>query len=436
LPIELPCPQVLRMLRLFAEDAQASTKRECMGDERHSKIQSSKIGSGGRAQTTTNAEYGNHYLKAVTDGISKAGGSVVKAQGIVTDAAISAIKDLGGFFFGEHSHANIATKTAPQPKSYDDERSERARVWAETHALTLQGSYVNHAGMHQQLPYKRGQPFKMEATPAAPAFRQHGPSTRLLVENKDCLHAAQERVSLGLRTCVLDAGSGGHFGGGYQRGASAQEEDLCRRSCLADMVDTHLDDSLPQLYPLRTSCVMVPLVPVFRDDRHAREPYAFLDSPFIVDIGIVAAVNRPQLVKQGDELRLSSRDASHTRACIRSFFAAAQRAEARALVLVPLGCGAFCNPPGHICDIFLEVVNEFEGVFQVRCCAASFAPHVLPHASRVIRITQFIQEIVFAILDDKNTGKMHNPEGNLAPFKRRIERHNATARSQQVLSKQ
>jgi hypothetical protein len=38
------------------------------------------------------------------------------------------------------------------------------------------------------------------------------------------------------------------------------------------------------------------------------------------------------------------------------------------------------------------------------------------------------QEIVFAILDDKNTGKEHNPEGNLAPFKSRIERYNAAAK--------
>jgi hypothetical protein len=35
---------------------------------------------------------------------------------------------------------------------------------------------------------------------------------------------------------------------------------------------------------------------------------------------------------------------------------------------------------------------------------------------------------VFAILDDKNTGKSHNPEGNLQPFKQRIDRFNAKRR--------
>ena len=110
---------------------------------------------------------------------------------------------------------------------------------------------------------------------------------------------------------------------------------------------------------------MVPQVPVFRDDRHASVPYAFLDAPFDVDVGIVAGINRPHLVKQGGELRLAPNDVAHTLACIRNLFGAAQQVKAQALVLVPLGCGAFCNPPGHICDIFLQVINEFDGVFQV-----------------------------------------------------------------------
>jgi hypothetical protein len=51
-----------------------------------------------------------------------------------------------------------------------------------------------------------------------------------------------------------------------------------------------------------------------------------------------------------------------------------------------------------------------------------------PIACELTCVTSFIQEIVFAILDDKNTGKSHNPEGNLAPFKSRIASHNAAAR--------
>jgi uncharacterized protein (TIGR02452 family) len=182
------------------------------------------------------------------------------------------------------------------------------------------------------------------------------------------------------------------------------------------MVDHNLNSSLPQLYPLHASCVMVPLVPVFREDRYAHEPYSVLDEPFIVDIGIVAAIRNPQLTQQGNELRLSPSDVLRTRACIRNFFVAARQVEAQALVLVPLGCGAFCNPPGHICEIFLEVIGEFDGAFEV------FISVQFKFECRSRSVTKFIQEVVFAILDDKNTGKAHNPEGNLAPFKSRIER--------------
>jgi uncharacterized protein (TIGR02452 family) len=136
------------------------------------------------------------------------------------------------------------------------------------------------------------------------------------------------------------------------------------------MIDHDLHSSLPRLYPLHNACVMVPRVPVFRDDRHAREPYALLDDPFLVDVGIVAAINRPALNERacdtGTELRLGAKDAAHTRACIHSFFTAARQVGAHTLVLVPLGCGAFCNPPGHVCEIFLDVIHEFNGVFQVR----------------------------------------------------------------------
>ena len=88
---------------------------------------------------TTNAEYGRHALKAITEGISKAGGSVMKAKSIAADVVVSAVKDLGGFFFGDdqrsherrgnHGQAKSGGGAADSvPKSYDDERSLRARV--------------------------------------------------------------------------------------------------------------------------------------------------------------------------------------------------------------------------------------------------------------------------------------------------------------------
>ena len=61
------------------------------------------------------------------------------------------------------------------------------------------------------------------------------------------------------------------------------------------------------------------------------------------------------------------------------------------LVLGALGCGAFCNPPSHIARLFHEVFEE-------------------PEFKNKYRL------ISFAILDDHNAHRSHNPEGNYLPF--------------------
>jgi uncharacterized protein (TIGR02452 family) len=61
------------------------------------------------------------------------------------------------------------------------------------------------------------------------------------------------------------------------------------------------------------------------------------------------------------------------------------------LVLSAFGCGAFRNTPAHVAALFREVFRETEFIRQFRL-------------------------IVFAILDDHNSGREHNPEGNVLPF--------------------
>jgi len=61
------------------------------------------------------------------------------------------------------------------------------------------------------------------------------------------------------------------------------------------------------------------------------------------------------------------------------------------IVLSAMGCGAFKNPPRHIALLFKEVMQEeaYIGKFKY---------------------------LVFAIIDDGNAGKAHNPQGNIVPF--------------------
>ena len=98
-----------------------------------------------------------------------------------------------------------AAAAVPDHKSYEDQRSERARVWAETHQLTLQGSYINRLGQHRILQYQSSRPFKVAGCTGAAAAEGTGsaPCTAVVVENKDCLHAAQGRVARHLRTRLV-----------------------------------------------------------------------------------------------------------------------------------------------------------------------------------------------------------------------------------------
>ena len=64
---------------------------------------------------------------------------------------------------------------------------------------------------------------------------------------------------------------------------------------------------------------------------------------------------------------------------------------ATVLVLGAFGCGAFKNPPGHVAELFNDELHM---------------PNVLTAFAKVI----------FAIRDDHNAGREHNPRGNYKPF--------------------
>ncbi|CAF1374075.1 unnamed protein product [Didymodactylos carnosus] len=63
------------------------------------------------------------------------------------------------------------------------------------------------------------------------------------------------------------------------------------------------------------------------------------------------------------------------------------------LVLSALDCGAFKNPPEHVAALFKTVIEQYAGYFK---------------------------QIVFAIIDDHNTGNVINPVGNYSPFKQTL----------------
>eukprot|EP00760_Papus_ankaliazontas_P008021 PhM_4_TR13644/c0_g1_i1/m.67573 len=184
----------------------------------------------------------------------------------------------------------------------------------------------------------------------------------------------------GLRPVVLNMASSSRPGGGYLGGAGAQEENIFRRSTYYKQ--------LPKVphYPLQGKVIYTPNVVVFRDEE--AKGYALLPHPIPTCFIACAAKSNPTLATP---TTLSLEDAKELEHRIRLLCGAAVANGHDALVLSALGCGAFRNPPDHVADIFSKVLRspEFYGCFKV---------------------------VSFAIFDDHNSRKAHNPEGNLAPF--------------------
>ncbi|MFJ4191392.1 TIGR02452 family protein [Kitasatospora sp. NPDC089509] len=158
---------------------------------------------------------------------------------------------------------------------------------------------------------------------------------------------------------VLNFASARNPGGGYLRGARAQEEDLCRSallySCLVEAPDYYEAHRASTDLRYSHRVIVSPDVPVIRDGRGdllARPyPVTFLTSP---------APNAGQLERRsaGTDVRgvLAER-------ALR-VLAAAARHEVRALVLGAWGCGVFGNDPAQVAEAFEGALARYGGAFE------------------------------------------------------------------------
>ncbi|CAF4980000.1 unnamed protein product, partial [Rotaria sp. Silwood1] len=189
-------------------------------------------------------------------------------------------------------------------------------------------------------------------------------------------------------------------GGGYRKGDGAQEENLFRRSDYFRSLDIGLDQWLPErserfqcsssgklerlidpatMYSMHEfGAIYTSGLTVFR--RPEKTGYAFMEKPLEGVCSLAMAAYRdPKL--EGNHL--APKYATGTRKKIENVFAIAYHHKHDSLVLSALGCGAFKNPPAHVAQLFNSVIHQYAGFFKT---------------------------IVFAIVDDHNTGNHLNPE--------------------------
>ena len=262
-------------------------------------------------------------------------------------------------------------------------------VWQDTHQHVMRGGYANREGNWQAINTNNATAIQLYTPPPPIADRPEAGAHAALVEvvNDDCLHVAERLAAEGLSPIVMDAASRGHFGGGYWRGARAQEEEICRRTNLPEAVDPRHGIQTRYLYPLAPrNGIYVPRVTLFREGMGTA--FAKFVHPVEIGVGIIAAHSHPP-VRNG---RMEEPFASDTLEMLRTFFRMAQVNRHRSVVAVAIGCGAFANPAAHVAALFAQVVTA-----EFLCC---------------------FDKIVFAVLDDHNARHENNPEGNFIPFAR------------------
>ncbi|PGH16262.1 hypothetical protein AJ80_05285 [Polytolypa hystricis UAMH7299] len=200
--------------------------------------------------------------------------------------------------------------------------------------------------------------------------------------------------------CVLNMANAENAGGGWKRGALAQEEALCYRSSLSFSLKL-------RYYPIpEFGAIYSPSVLVIREsmeDGHGLLDLSQPDKLPVVSVVTVAALCFPKvdMVLEGEgesrkvrELYADPNDRETMKEKMRVVLRTAAVNGHRRLVLGALGCGAFLNPREEVADCWAEVFEEreFGGGWW--------------------------ESVLFAVMDDKGEGE--NGSGNFGVFFRRL----------------
>jgi len=281
----------------------------------------------------------------------------------------------------------------------------RAQEYRNTIEIVNQGFYTTEDGKRLTFPILTqmehetafySQEFRVDDIPSRKE------ETKFVVRNVDCLEEGVRLTREGYNPAVLNMASRRNPGGGVMTGAGAQEETLFRRTnlfrSLYQFTEYFIDHVWYKKYitPVRTGeryplnrdfgGVYTPGALLFREDE--QHGYKLMDTPERLSFIAVAGINRPELK---DATHLADSMKAGTKNKMRTILRIGLRHGHDSLVLGALGCGAFCNPPSHIAQLFHEVFEE-------------------PEFKNKYRL------ISFAILDDLNAHRSHNPEGNYKPF--------------------
>lgn len=234
-----------------------------------------------------------------------------------------------------------------------NDRRQLADVYQQTIDIVLEGHYTSENGEEVKLPDNtkmlKGSRFYTKPQDASNIPTLTEGSTKIIVKNDDSIHCGHQLQQEGYNPVVLNLASRRNPGGGVKNGSRAQEESLFRSTNLflsmyryAEYAEDYgLEKSKFQYpKPVRFGGIYVPDATVFRAG--AKDDFALLDTPYYMSFVAVAAINHPDLDRDGN---ICEEDAALTKNKMRTMLRIGLLNGHDSIVLGAFGCGAFRNPP-------------------------------------------------------------------------------------------
>lgn len=157
--------------------------------------------------------------------------------------------------------------------------------------------------------------------------------------------------------CILNMANAEHAGGGWLKGALAQEEALCYRSCQSFKLK-HRHYPIPDL-----GGIYSPFVVVIRKslkDGHGLLDLRDPDKLPVVSAINVAAIRGPKVTNDDPPRYKNAVDRKIMKKKMRVILRIPAYNGHRRLILGAFGCGAFLNPKNDVADCWAEVLREAE----------------------------------------------------------------------------
>lgn len=255
-----------------------------------------------------------------------------------------------------------------------DRRAKNAEIFRDTEHL-----YKNNETLKDVVKHSINNQMLILAGDKVECEANGGRAGKVVVSGKRTLEASETYAKQGKHVCVLNFASATNPGGGVVHGSSAQEEAICRCSTLYPCLNTramwnefytpHRNADNP-LY--NDDCIFTPGVKVFKSDINFPELLPEAEW-WDVDVITCAAPNlrsipsnrmNPNAGSRKADITYEGLRALHT-ARIQRIFEVVMVNRAEVLILGAFGCGAFCNPPELVAEIFAKFTEKYRDNFDV-----------------------------------------------------------------------